>query len=64
MKPVTEPILCAAASAFDFGGPMVCDPHHYGEGQSMTPLWSGGPIIPNALSYSASTPIHSPIQQD
>ena len=29
MKPVTEPILCAAASAFDFGGPMVCDPHHY-----------------------------------
>ena len=32
MKPVTEPILCAAASAFDFGGPMVCNPHHYGEG--------------------------------
>ena len=32
MKPVTEPILCAAASAFDFGGPMICDPHHYGEG--------------------------------
>jgi len=32
MKPVTEPILCAAASAFDFGGPTVCDPHHYGEG--------------------------------
>ena len=32
MKPVTEPVLCAAASAFDFGGPMVCDPHHYGEG--------------------------------
>ena len=32
MKPVTEPILCAAASAFDFGGPMVCDPRHYGEG--------------------------------
>ena len=32
MKPVTEPILCAATSAFDFGGPMVCDPHHYGEG--------------------------------
>ena len=32
MKPVTEPILCAAASAFDFGGPMVCDSHHYGEG--------------------------------
>ena len=32
MKSVTEPILCAAASAFDFGGPMVCDPHHYGEG--------------------------------
>ena len=30
MKPVTDPILCAAASAFDFGGPMVCDPHHYG----------------------------------
>ena len=32
MKPVTEPILCAAASAFDFGGPMVCDLLHYGEG--------------------------------
>ena len=32
MKSVTEPILFAAASAFDFGGPMVCDPHHYGEG--------------------------------
>ena len=31
-RPVTDPILCAAASAFDFGGPMVCDPHHYGEG--------------------------------
>ena len=32
MKPVTEPILCAVASAFDFGGPMVCDSLHYGEG--------------------------------
>ena len=32
MKPVTAPILYAATSAFDFGGPMVCDPHHYGEG--------------------------------
>ena len=32
MKPVTEPILCAAASAFDFGGPVVCDGRHYGEG--------------------------------
>ena len=32
MKPVTEPILRAAASAFDFGGPMVCDSLHYGEG--------------------------------
>ena len=25
MKPVTEPILRAAANAFDFGGPVVCD---------------------------------------
>ena len=63
MKPVTEPILCAAASAFDFGGPTVCDPHHYGEGHinDTFVVWQ---ITPNALSYSASTPIHSPIQQD
>ena len=32
MKPVTEPILLAAANAFDFGGPVVCDGRHYGEG--------------------------------
>ena len=32
MKPVTEPILRAAANAFDFGGPVVCDARHYGEG--------------------------------
>lgn len=32
MKPVTEPILNAAANAFDFGGPVVCDASHYGEG--------------------------------
>jgi hypothetical protein len=64
MKPVTEPILCAAASAFDFGGPMVCDPHHYGEGHINDTFVVWRPIIPNALSYSVSTPIHSPIQQD
>lgn len=64
MKPVTEPILCAAASAFDFGGPMVCDPHHYGEGHinDTFVVWRANHT--NALSYSASTPIHSPIQQD
>ena len=32
MKPVTEPILRAAANAFDFGGPVVYDARHYGEG--------------------------------
>ena len=32
MKPVTEPILRAAANAFDFGGPVLCDANHYGEG--------------------------------
>ena len=32
MKPVTEPNLRAAANAFDFGGPVVCDARHYGEG--------------------------------
>ena len=32
MKPVTESILNAAANAFDFGGPVVCDASHYGEG--------------------------------
>ena len=32
MKPVTESILNAAANAFDFGGPVVCDARHYGEG--------------------------------
>ena len=32
MKPVTESILRAAANAFDFGGPVVCDARHYGEG--------------------------------
>lgn len=32
MKPVTEHILCAAASALDFGGSVLCDAHHYGEG--------------------------------
>ena len=32
MKPVTESILRAAANAFDFGGPVVYDARHYGEG--------------------------------
>ena len=32
MKPVTLSLLQSAANAFDFGGPVVCDAHHYGEG--------------------------------
>ena len=36
MKPVTEPILLAAANAFDFGGPVVCDGRHYGEGHTVS----------------------------
>ncbi|MFR4445929.1 MAG: mucin desulfatase, partial [Faecalibacterium sp.] len=32
MKPVTVSLLQEAANAFDFGGPVVCDPNHYGEG--------------------------------
>lgn len=32
MKPLTPALLQAAADAFDFGGPVTCDPHHYGEG--------------------------------
>lgn len=32
MKSVTLSLLQSAASAFDFGGPVLCDAHHYGEG--------------------------------
>ena len=32
MKPVTLSLLQSAAIAFDFGGPVLCDAHHYGEG--------------------------------
>ena len=33
MKPVTlNPFSASAANAFDFGGPVVCDARHYGEG--------------------------------
>ena len=32
MKSVTLSLLQSAANAFDFGGPVVCDAHHYGEG--------------------------------
>ena len=33
MKSVTLSLLQSAANAFDFGGPVLCDAHHYGEGQ-------------------------------
>ena len=32
MKSVTLSLLQSAANAFDFGGPVVCDANHYGEG--------------------------------
>ena len=32
MKSVTFSLLQSAANAFDFGGPVVCDARHYGEG--------------------------------
>lgn len=32
MRPVTYPLLCAAAQSFDFGCPVVCTTDHYGEG--------------------------------
>jgi hypothetical protein len=32
MKSVTLSLLRSAANAFDFGGPVLCDAHHYGEG--------------------------------
>ena len=32
MKSVTLSLLQSAANAFDFGGSVVCDAHHYGEG--------------------------------
>ena len=32
MKSVTLSLLRSAANAFDFGGPVVCDARHYGEG--------------------------------
>ena len=32
MKSVTLSLLQSAANAFDFGGPVLCDAHHYGEG--------------------------------
>lgn len=32
MRPITEPVLRAAADAFDFGCPVVCRLDHYGEG--------------------------------
>lgn len=32
MKSVTFSLLQSAANAFDFGGPVLCDAHHYGEG--------------------------------
>ena len=60
MKPVTESILNAAANAFDFGGPVVCDASHYAKATSTIPSWSGGRTTPSALSYSASTPTPLP----
>ena len=58
MKSVTLSLLQSAANAFDFGGPVLCDAHHYGEGAYQRHrLWSGGKIIPNALFCSASTQI-------
>ena len=59
MKPVTEPILLAAANAFDFGGPVVCDGRHYGEGHINDTFWSGVPTTPSGSSCSASTPTPS-----
>ena len=32
MKSVTLSLVRSAANAFDFGGPVVCDANHYGEG--------------------------------
>lgn len=32
MKSVTLSLVRSAANAFDFGGPVLCDAHHYGEG--------------------------------
>ena len=32
MKSITLSLLQSAANAFDFGGPVVCDARHYGEG--------------------------------
>ena len=32
MKSITLSLLQSAANAFDFGGPVLCDAHHYGEG--------------------------------
>ena len=32
MRSVTLSLLRSAANAFDFGGPVLCDAHHYGEG--------------------------------
>ena len=32
IKSVTLSLLQSAANAFDFGGPVLCDAHHYGEG--------------------------------
>lgn len=60
MKPVTEPILRAATNAFDFGGPVVCDARHYGEGHINDTFVVWREDHSSALSYSASTPTPLP----
>ena len=57
MKSVTLSLLQSAANAFDFGGPVLCDAHHYGEGHINDTFVVCGMIIPNALFCSASTQI-------
>ena len=43
MKSVTLSLVRSAANAFDFGGPVLCDAHHYGEGHinDTFVVWAG-----------------------
>ena len=60
MKPVTESILRAAANAFDFGGPVVCDASHYGEGHINDTFVVWREDHSKRFIYSASTPTPLP----
>ena len=62
MKSVTLSLLQSAANAFDFGGPVVCDARHYGEGHinDTFVVWRAyptkGATLPHRLTGTSTHP--------